>query len=358
MNKLLSTVLALFVTSVTASTVLAQDIKGDAKAGAGKIASCIGCHGIKGYQASFPEIYRVPMISGQNAKYISTALAAYQKGERKHPTMRGIAASMTDQDMADVAAHYEADGRKDGVTAPGKAPRAIPRSPRWSRRAPAPPATARASASRSTRVPEDRRPACRLPVRRAEVLQDRRQGHLGPQQCRDGRHCQAVLQRRAQGAGQVHGLAAGRAADRPAGEVPLIALHRQRRAQSCVALPLHAGDVGVAIRRAASPLALPDHPAQALHRAMVRRMQRVVAVRQQFHRLTDAARLVDRALFADRQMHRQVQERIGAAGSLVAMLRSAASRSDSSAWYSGCSSIQPLAIASSGSSGWPWRALA
>jgi cytochrome c553 len=126
MNKLLSTVLALFVTSVTASTVLAQDIKGDAKAGAGKIASCIGCHGIKGYQASFPEIYRVPMISGQNAKYISSALAAYQKGERKHPTMRGIAASMTEQDMADVAAHYEADGRKDVGTL-GKAPDGNPK---------------------------------------------------------------------------------------------------------------------------------------------------------------------------------------------------------------------------------------
>jgi cytochrome c553 len=52
---------------------------------------CIGCHGIKGYQASFPEIYKVPMISGQGAKYIVAALAAYQKGERKHPTMRGIA---------------------------------------------------------------------------------------------------------------------------------------------------------------------------------------------------------------------------------------------------------------------------
>jgi len=121
MNILLSSVLALFVTSVTASTAMAQEVKGDAKAGAGKIATCIGCHGIKGYQASFPEIYRVPMISGQNAKYISTALAAYQKGERKHPTMRGIATTLSDQDMADVAAYYEGSGRKEGVTAPGKA---------------------------------------------------------------------------------------------------------------------------------------------------------------------------------------------------------------------------------------------
>ena len=49
---------------------------------------CIGCHSIPGYQASFPEVYKVPMIAGQSAKYIVAALNAYKKGERKHPTMR------------------------------------------------------------------------------------------------------------------------------------------------------------------------------------------------------------------------------------------------------------------------------
>jgi len=122
MNTLLSTVLALFVTSVTASTVLAQAVEGDAKAGADKIASCIGCHNIAGYQSSFPEIYRVPKISGQNAKYLSAALVAYQKGDRKHPTMRGTAVAMTEQDIADISAYYEASGRKEGATAPAKAP--------------------------------------------------------------------------------------------------------------------------------------------------------------------------------------------------------------------------------------------
>lgn len=69
---------------------------------------CIGCHGIPNYRASFPEIHQVPMISGQGAKYIVSALNAYKKGERKHPTMRGIAASLSDQDMADLAAYYAA----------------------------------------------------------------------------------------------------------------------------------------------------------------------------------------------------------------------------------------------------------
>jgi cytochrome c553 len=112
---------ALAVASVTAFSVHAQEIKGDAKAGEQKIAMCIGCHGIKGYQASFPEIYRVPMISGQNAKYIVSSLNAYKKGERKHPTMRGIADTLTEQDMADLGAYYEQHGNTKPVTTAPKA---------------------------------------------------------------------------------------------------------------------------------------------------------------------------------------------------------------------------------------------
>jgi cytochrome c553 len=121
MKKLLLPLLALVVTSVTAFSATAQEVKGDIKAGEKKIAMCIGCHGIVGYQASFPEIYKVPKISGQGAKYIVSALTAYKKGERKHPTMRGIADSLSDQDMADVAAYYEGHGVVAGATAPGKA---------------------------------------------------------------------------------------------------------------------------------------------------------------------------------------------------------------------------------------------
>ncbi len=119
MKKLLNTALLIAVSFVT-SQALAQDLQGDAKAGEKKIAMCIGCHGIKGYQASFPEVYRVPMISGQNAKYIHNALVAYRGGERKHPTMRGIAASLTDQDIADISAYYAAHGQ--AAPAPEKLP--------------------------------------------------------------------------------------------------------------------------------------------------------------------------------------------------------------------------------------------
>ncbi len=79
---------------------------------------CIGCHGIPGYQNSFPEIHKVPMISGQSDKYIVAALTAYKKGDRKHPSMRGIAGSLTEQDMADLGAFYASHGDKTAPEAP------------------------------------------------------------------------------------------------------------------------------------------------------------------------------------------------------------------------------------------------
>ncbi len=100
-----------------AGSASAQDAKpGDAAAGETKVAMCIGCHNIPLYQSSFPEIYKVPKIAGQNAKYIVAALHGYKKGERKFPTMRAIASSLSDQDMADVAAYYEQLGK--GPVAP------------------------------------------------------------------------------------------------------------------------------------------------------------------------------------------------------------------------------------------------
>jgi cytochrome c553 len=106
-KQILATVASAFALAAGVSSVHAQDNPaGDVANGQKKAAMCIGCHGIPNYRASFPEIHQVPMISGQGAKYIVSALNAYKKGERKHPTMRGIAGSMSDQDMADVAAFY------------------------------------------------------------------------------------------------------------------------------------------------------------------------------------------------------------------------------------------------------------
>ena len=97
-----------------ASPAFAQAITANPDAAVNKNAMCLGCHNIAGWRASFPETHKVPMIAGQSAKYIESALKAYRKGDRKHPTMRSVAESLTDQDIADLAAYYERAG-KEGV---------------------------------------------------------------------------------------------------------------------------------------------------------------------------------------------------------------------------------------------------
>jgi cytochrome c553 len=108
MNKLMSPFFALAVASVTvfssmATPAWADEVKGDASAGAHKIAMCLGCHNIPGYQATFPEVYKVPKVA------------------------KGIAASLTDQDIADVAAYYTGLGKVADFNLPdqpAKAPNA------------------------------------------------------------------------------------------------------------------------------------------------------------------------------------------------------------------------------------------
>jgi len=80
--------------------------QGNAGAAKAKNSMCIGCHGIPMYKTAFPEVYSVPMIAGQTPDYIVKALQAYRAGERSHPSMQGVAKSLSDQDMADLAAYY------------------------------------------------------------------------------------------------------------------------------------------------------------------------------------------------------------------------------------------------------------
>jgi cytochrome c553 len=69
-------------------------------------AMCIGCHGIPGYKTAFPSVYHVPKIAGQQPAYLVNALKAYKSGERSHPSMRGIAGSLTEEEMNQIAAYY------------------------------------------------------------------------------------------------------------------------------------------------------------------------------------------------------------------------------------------------------------
>lgn len=88
----------------------AQQAAAPVAPGAVNVSMCTGCHSIPGYQASFPRVHRVPMISGQSAKYIEAALQAYRKGDRNHPTMGAIARGLDDAEIAALAAYYAVRG--------------------------------------------------------------------------------------------------------------------------------------------------------------------------------------------------------------------------------------------------------
>lgn len=99
-------IFALLVLAGMANVAAAAEIVGNASNAKGKLEMCIGCHGLPDYKMGYPEVYRVPKLGGQNAKYIESALQAYKKGERKNASMRGIAITLSDQDIADLAAYY------------------------------------------------------------------------------------------------------------------------------------------------------------------------------------------------------------------------------------------------------------
>ena len=107
-KPLLSHMLILISLVLATLTSNAAEIKGDSQSGQSKVWMCTGCHSIPEYRADYPKVYRVPMLGGQSSAYIATALAEYKKGERKHPTMRSVAASLSEQDMADIGEYYAA----------------------------------------------------------------------------------------------------------------------------------------------------------------------------------------------------------------------------------------------------------
>ena len=99
-----------FVVALAAALVaggaVAQAPAGDPAKGREKVQMCQGCHGIEGWRTAFPEVYNVPKIAGQNPGYLVAALKEYKTGDRPHPSMRAIAAGLSDDDMANLAAYY------------------------------------------------------------------------------------------------------------------------------------------------------------------------------------------------------------------------------------------------------------
>lgn len=93
-----------FLGSAFAVTAQADAAAGDAAHGAKIAYTCFGCHGIPDYRNAYPS-YRVPKIGGQHEAYLAAALAEYRSGARPHPTMKGQAGSLSEQDARDIAAY-------------------------------------------------------------------------------------------------------------------------------------------------------------------------------------------------------------------------------------------------------------
>jgi cytochrome c553 len=94
---------------------------GDAAVGEKKFYTCLGCHGIPNYKNAYPD-YSVPKLRHQNAAYIVAALQEYKTGLRPHATMHAQAASLSDQDMADIAAYLQGPTPVQPTAAAGTAP--------------------------------------------------------------------------------------------------------------------------------------------------------------------------------------------------------------------------------------------
>ena len=99
-----TTLLLAFTLAMASSAAFA---KGDAAKGKSLAYTCTGCHGIAQYKNAYPSYY-VPKIAGQNEAYIVSALTAYAKGERNHPTMGAQAKRFSAQEIADIAAYVSA----------------------------------------------------------------------------------------------------------------------------------------------------------------------------------------------------------------------------------------------------------
>lgn len=80
----------------------APETQGSVEEGQTKSTTCVACHGANGNSAN-PEW---PNIAGQHASYILKQLQAFKAGERQNPLMTPIAMTLSEDDMADLAAYY------------------------------------------------------------------------------------------------------------------------------------------------------------------------------------------------------------------------------------------------------------
>ena len=106
------------VACVLAVTVIGTNVQaaGDAEAGQAKAATCVACHGVDGNSA----VPTFPKLSGLGHKYLLKQMQDIRDGRRPVALMAGHVDNMTDQDLSDIAAFYDAQPRTGGTADPDK----------------------------------------------------------------------------------------------------------------------------------------------------------------------------------------------------------------------------------------------
>lgn len=84
-----------------------QPVRGNVAAGKEKAASCAACHGMDGNgNPDDPASAIYPRLAGQHEDYLRRVLREYNSGKRKNAIMNGMAAPLSEQDQADLAAYF------------------------------------------------------------------------------------------------------------------------------------------------------------------------------------------------------------------------------------------------------------
>ncbi|TLY79260.1 MAG: cytochrome c [Gammaproteobacteria bacterium] len=115
--------IASVVLASTAVPAQDQPPQGNPERGKALSYTCLGCHGIEGYRNAYPN-YSVPRLQGQHPEYLAAALQGYRSGDRSHLTMHSQASTLTDQDIADIAAYFAGKPLVASNKAPGSVPQA------------------------------------------------------------------------------------------------------------------------------------------------------------------------------------------------------------------------------------------
>ena len=93
---------SLLLLVVISSLPLVSHAAGDAAAGKAKAATCAACHGAEGISPN--DLW--PNLAGQKQGYLIKQMKAFKDGSRKDPMMSPMAGTLSDDDVANVAAYF------------------------------------------------------------------------------------------------------------------------------------------------------------------------------------------------------------------------------------------------------------